>query len=901
MTSRRRNLLLLIGGLLLSVVFFHQLTIGGGILARGDTRDYFYPYWDARNAAFRALELPLWSNDLFMGIPLLANPQLGVYYPPNWLTAPLRAPAAISLSIILHTTLAAAGACWLYREAISPRWLPACTAAIIYAFSGALGAHVEQINQLQGLAWMPLLFALAQRLLTGARPGRAALLLAVALALQIFSGHTQTVYISAVGLGAFTLAISAGQCRDLRTLQPIGRAIVWLAAAAGGALLLALPQLLPSLELLSLSNRNAGFSAQHASAFSLPIHVIGRSLLPGYDGQLFGEYIAYIGVIGLGLALWGALARPLTQRGRWIWLLLAALGLAFALGSFNPLYPLIAQLPGFVFFRVPARFLALTSLALALLAGLGVEALGRPEPTQRVDKRRILLIAAALVALIGATRYLLQPDPILIFGDSAISDRTLALWLGAAAIVVALLVVHHRRTPLLALVLVTAELFLASLNLPYNDVSPPDVYLDQRATVSQLRAFHAEEDAPGRTLAISQIRFDPLDIAELRERFGRRGMGYVAQFHALDAIKKQEMLLPNFGLTWGIPSIDGFGGGITPTRYWTLLSQLLLPLTEQAAVDGRLGSRLALETCRGACLPERRWLEFSDTRYLITDKLSDVWHEGIRYDTTLSRFWGDVATLAAPDERYDQARVLHRAPIAGVDSLIVPPWDDLLTISDIAGLPSLLRANADIIAVTLVDSRQEGVFVEMQPPGFERVVSSAIEVYRHAAPSQRAYLAGDPQVLPDDASSDERALQLLREGATTLLHGVAEPRSLPPDESGVVSITSYSATSAKLQVDAPAPAWLILRDAFYPGWQATVKGRSVPITRANLLFRAVPVPAGESSVEFRFEPHLWYAAIIIGGALWLLAGLLWWRLQRNPARRYNGAEINSADQQERER
>ena len=207
--DRRIRALIAVIIVVLTLVFFQRLAFGEAILARGDTHDYFYPYWDARNAAYRAGELPLWTNDLFMGAPLLANPQLGVYYPLNWLTAPVRAPAAISISILLHTALAAVGACYLYRQAISRRWLPALGAALVYAFGGYLGGHIEQINQLQGLAWMPILFALTHRLLIRERPLRDGLLLALAWALQIFSGHTQTVFISGVGLGVYATSLSA--------------------------------------------------------------------------------------------------------------------------------------------------------------------------------------------------------------------------------------------------------------------------------------------------------------------------------------------------------------------------------------------------------------------------------------------------------------------------------------------------------------------------------------------------------------------------------------------------------------------------------------------------------------------------------------------------------------------
>ena len=221
-----------------------------------------------------------------MGAPLLANPQMGTYYPPNWPTTPFRAPTAIAISILLHTALAAAGTCFLYLEAVSRRWIPALAAGVIFAFGGYLGAHVEQINQLQGLAWMPILFALYHRILTRGHPRRDALLLAMAWALQIFSGHTQTVFISGVGMAIYgmSFAITAGT-HDGRRARMF-RALLLLAACFTTALLLALPQLLPSLELLRLSNRSGGFDLQNATAFSLPPNVLGRALLPSYDGAV---------------------------------------------------------------------------------------------------------------------------------------------------------------------------------------------------------------------------------------------------------------------------------------------------------------------------------------------------------------------------------------------------------------------------------------------------------------------------------------------------------------------------------------------------------------------------------------------------------------------------------------
>src|SRR5690606_9747344 len=122
------------------------------------------------------------------------------------------------------------------------------------------------------------------------RPWAFTPLLGAALALQLLAGHTQTVFITGVGLGVFGLA--SGRRRFIPVLL----------AAVAVAVVLALPQLIPTLELTGSSNRSGGFSQNQATAFSFSPFAVGRGLLPSYDRSLFGEYVAYVGVVGLGLA-----------------------------------------------------------------------------------------------------------------------------------------------------------------------------------------------------------------------------------------------------------------------------------------------------------------------------------------------------------------------------------------------------------------------------------------------------------------------------------------------------------------------------------------------------------------------------------------------------------------------
>ena len=84
MSRRALRILPLLALLSLVLVFFNKMAFTNLILARGDTFLYFYPYWHAAAEALRAAALPLWNPHLFMGAPLLANSQIGFFYPLNW-------------------------------------------------------------------------------------------------------------------------------------------------------------------------------------------------------------------------------------------------------------------------------------------------------------------------------------------------------------------------------------------------------------------------------------------------------------------------------------------------------------------------------------------------------------------------------------------------------------------------------------------------------------------------------------------------------------------------------------------------------------------------------------------------------------------------------------------------
>jgi uncharacterized membrane protein YfhO len=76
--------------------------------------------------------------------------------------------------------------------------------------------------------------------------------------------------------------------------------------------------------------------------------------------------------------------------------------------------------------------------------------------------------------------------------------------------------------------------------------------------------------------------------------------------------------------------------------------------------------------------------------------------------------------------------------------------------------------------------------------------------------------------------------------------------------------------------ESTAPGILMVNERWHPDWQVSVDGKQVELLRANLLMRAVAVPSGTHSVEFRYRPDmtpLWITLSAFGVALLLGIGL----------------------------
>lgn len=80
------------------------------------------------------------------------------------------------------------------------------------------------------------------------------------------------------------------------------------------------------------------------------------------------------------------------------------------------------------------------------------------------------------------------------------------------------------------------------------------------------------------------------------------------------------------------------------------------------------------------------------------------------------------------------------------------------------------------------------------------------------------------------------------------------PSGAPDRRPGKAALASYANTRIEIDVESPDGGYVVLNDAWHQWWTAEIGGQRAAIFRANVLFRAVPVPPGRHRVTFTFRP-----------------------------------------------
>lgn len=177
----------------------------------------------------------------------------------------------------------------------------------------------------------------------------------------------------------------------------------------------------------------------------------------------------------------------------------------------------------------------------------------------------------------------------------------------------------------------------------------------------------------------------------------------------------------------------------------------------------------------------------------------------------------------------------------------------------------------DIKTIELIDDRTgsshfvDGSTLTMTGERWRFVeTTAASDVYENLRTLPRARLV--PQTLTLTAPEILRAIQTSR-----LPNGDAyDPRRTAlVEESSAFAVENFDPRArvainrgenylVELATSAASDSFLVLSDADYPGWRATIDGRAARTIRADYAMRGVALPAGDHVVRFEFRPTSFY-------------------------------------------
>jgi hypothetical protein len=552
---------LLVEGLVVYLVL-GLLTIPflAAIRARGETffddvlLGFFGPEKHGLAGLLRGGFLPTWLDNQYGGEPFLANLQHGVLYPGNlpfWVLG----STSMALEVVVAAHLALAGlGMWLFcRVALGTGRWGAVLAGVAFGLGSVSLQHIILLNQLQVIAWMPLVLALGHLALESGRL-RYVVLCGVAAGLQLLAGHPEEWVYTLFALATYGLAWSLGA-----GVRAWPRRAVSAALRLGGAIVCLVGlfawQLLPTLLLQRQGWRTTpGFDEQ----YELPARLAFNALLPDYGNVLFGENVGFIGLVALalaGLGVWAGPSRLLFMRA-WV-VAVTVFGVTMALGNQSALYRLIAANVDVVAeFRVPARYLLLGYFGLAAAAALGVDAVLYRDVGRLSARVRQGLGGLAVVGLILGFA-------LLVGGRSGVAD-SYRWWLAAALVgAVAWAAATVRWVPrvLVALLLlgVTAvELQQARPRAEYHQLVPDSIYDDPGPVMERLGRER------GRYVSIAWDRPNSAaerDLIEVPEGWPSRMVNYYRI-----SWPRRLAARPAWEYATNAETISGRDGGLMPLR-----------------------------------------------------------------------------------------------------------------------------------------------------------------------------------------------------------------------------------------------------------------------------------------------------------------------------------------------
>lgn len=385
----------------------------GAIPSKGQYFDVvreLYPWKTLVIDAIRQKTLPLWNPYSFSGTPLLANYQSQALYPLSFLYLILPQHIAWTIMMMLQLFLGLVFM-YLFARVIGLSAPAGILAAVAFNLSSFSVVWTEFNTVWHTILWLPLLLYIVERGIAQKQLSvKQQLVFLFALFSSITAGHPQDFINVFLFFGIYTF-FRVITCSSWNSKEKVSFLIKTIVPIVCIAFLLASIQLLPTIELFTLSSRvphDVGhiLSTMLVQLWQLPMLVyqdfFGNPATKTYTtpDTYVGKTIS-IGVVGFLLVLWSLLSKIRNWHKTFFSLVLVCM-LCISISS--PITYILYQFPVPILSTgTPTRNLFILMFALALLAGFGLEMVR----TKKYSIRKNCIVTCITIALVWTVAYIL--------------------------------------------------------------------------------------------------------------------------------------------------------------------------------------------------------------------------------------------------------------------------------------------------------------------------------------------------------------------------------------------------------------------------------------------------------------------------------------------------------------
>lgn len=371
------------------LLFLGKLVFMRDAFLLGDFMSQFYPWSKVYSGCIQNFQFPFWVKYMHSGFPLMAEGQIGGFYPLNifmYFFLPFK--PAYNYSIVLHFILGGIFT-YMYTRRLGANQWGGALSSLIFCFGSAYAGAFCNTAMLKALIWFPLVLLLLDNFFT-TKKSAYVVYAGLILGMQFLAGALQL----AVYASLFYLIYMLYGFRLKKISLKEGILHVFLFVAL--SLLIALPQLLLSYQLAQLSNR---------ALASLNFALWGSFNPLGLLSVFFPRWLAplgqqlYVGIFSILFLIYALKkAKDFPQIRPMIFM--AVIAVLLALGKYNPLYVAVLRVTKFYCFRNPAKFLFFALFAGSVLAGFGFSKIFQSKDKKAV-KNTAMIFSALLTGALG--------------------------------------------------------------------------------------------------------------------------------------------------------------------------------------------------------------------------------------------------------------------------------------------------------------------------------------------------------------------------------------------------------------------------------------------------------------------------------------------------------------------